>query len=343
MKTGFRLITLTAIAALALSANAFYMDARIIGGEDAVAGEVPWQVALISNKNDAFSSQYCGGSIIDEEWIVSAAHCLFDNSGEQMASAGYILAGVLKLSDGTGSDFVEVESFELHPDYDDVTFEHDIALLKLSEPLDLDGLHSERIAWLVPELDELEEQGTPVTVSGWGSIDPDPDVGDYPDELQVVELEMIDCSSTGYSDATDNMLCATNEGYTKEGYTKDSCVGDSGGPMAVQKDSGDWYLSGIVSFGPPECATDNLPGVYTRVSQYNAWIQEITGLEPPEGTVIEDVDSGASGGSGSSGGGGSSSSGSMANPATWLMLLLLGGLALSARWKRVNQPAGGRS
>lgn len=334
MKTGFRLITLMATALLALSANAFYMDARIIGGDDAVAGEVPWQVALYIGEGE--DSSFCGGSIIDDRWVISAAHCFVGDDGEKLTGAQEVVSGVLKLSEATESDVVEVEEVHLHPEYVEQLpgFDHDIAILKLSQPLELDGLERQSIAWLTEDRENLESPGTAVTVSGWGVTEEESD----PDHLQVVEIELIDCSETDYSSSTDNMLCATNEDYSK-----DSCSGDSGGPMAVQAESSDWYLAGIVSHGPFPCAEENKPGVYTRVTQYNAWIQEVTGLEPAEGAVIEDDDNGTPVGSGSGGSGGSSSSGSMANPATWLMLLLLGGLALSARWKKGNQPAGGRS
>lgn len=324
-----RILLLLGTLLLTLPVLAYYLEPRIIGGEEAVEGEVPWQVALFIS--DGETSRFCGGSIVSEDWVVSAAHCVTDGD-EVITGAHEVISGVLKLSEAAAEHVVEVARIEVHPDYNEAStgLEHDIALLKLSEPLDLDGSKRAPIGWLTNDHEALEAPGTPVTVSGWGVTENE----DEPDHLQVVELALIDCTDTGYENtATDNMICATNEDYSK-----DSCSGDSGGPLAMQTASGDWLLGGIVSFGPDPCAEDNFPGVYTRVSQYDAWLQQTMGLESDDpGNDDDDADPPSGDGSGGGGSGGGSALGSLSSLPGGLMLLVLGGLGLAARRRKSQQ------
>uniref|UniRef100_A0A4W5MFF3 Peptidase S1 domain-containing protein n=1 Tax=Hucho hucho TaxID=62062 RepID=A0A4W5MFF3_9TELE len=167
-----------------------------------------------------------------------------------------------------------VDEIVLHPAYDGSTHDNDIALLRLSSPVNFtDYIFPICLA----ASDSVFHKGTESWVTGWGNAnegDPLPP----PQTLQEVEVPVVgntqcDCLN-GVGSITDNMLCA---GALEGG--KDSCQGDSGGPMVVKHNSV-WVQSGVVSWGYG-CARPNLPGVYTRVSSYQSWINSQISTDQP--------------------------------------------------------------
>ena len=264
-------------AVVAQSDNAL-SDGRIINGVPVSITEVPWQVALMfSSEPDDFYAQFCGGSIVSADWIVTAAHCL-----PGMSAAGIeVLAGVTSLGE-PGSTRVAVQEIISHPQYDDSTLENDIALLKLATPLDLSGAEKTLIALpFAEQSSSWPAAGDPATVSGWGNTSTTSAA--YSADLMAVVVDVLtdpsetQCGSyptNGY--LPEQMLCAA-----EISLGKDSCQGDSGGPLAVEV-RGSWTLAGIVSWGYG-CADPLYPGVYTRVTSYLDWIvSEAPDLEPDE-------------------------------------------------------------
>ncbi|XP_029312594.1 serine protease 27-like [Cottoperca gobio] len=237
------------------------LNTRIVGGEDAPAGSWPWLISL-----QRFGSHVCGGSLINREWVMSAAHCFSSTS----TSGWRVSLGRQNLQ---GSNPNEVSStvagIVLHPAYD--IFNNDIALLRLSSPVKFtDYIRPVCLA----ASDSVFTNGTDSWVTGWGKVQEGVVsllVGlslPFPKTLQEVKLPVLgnrQCNCLHVGRVTDNMLCA---GVLAGG--KDSCQGDSGGPMVNQQGSV-WVQSGIVSFGLG-CARPNLPGVYSRVSRYQSWI-----------------------------------------------------------------------
>lgn len=237
---------------------------RIVGGEEAAPGAWPWQVKIDAN------GFLCGGSLIDTDWVLTAAHCVVDDVGTVFEPDTIeVLAGAHDISISEPSQQSRgVSQIIPHEAYDPSTSDNDIALLKLSQPVNLNA----RVALISLNTEDNLVAGTPAMVTGWGDL---ADGGQGPDTLHQVEVPLISnatCNAPDYYDGaiTANMLCA---GYPQGG--KDACQGDSGGPLVIEEGTGDWLQVGVVSWGN-SCAQPKQPGVYARVSNYIDWIQANT-------------------------------------------------------------------
>ncbi|KAB5553823.1 hypothetical protein PHYPO_G00043140 [Pangasianodon hypophthalmus] len=233
------------------------LNTKIVGGEDAAPGSWPWQVSIQSG-----GFHFCGGSLINENWVLSAAHCFQSITAPEIT----IYLGMESL-EGTNSNMQKTGTSSIinHQEYNPTTHDNDIALVQLSSSVNFTN-------YVMPVCLAASNSsfpgGTNVWVTGWGKIASSVNLP-FPKTLQEVQVPIVsnsDCAKAyGSGSITDNMMCA---GLTQGG--KDSCQGDSGGPLVV-KIGGTWVEAGIVSFGH-ECALPNFPGVYTRVSQYEDWI-----------------------------------------------------------------------
>ncbi|XP_061434619.1 trypsin-2-like [Lethenteron reissneri] len=220
---------------------------HIVGGEECVPHSQAWQVSL------NIGYHFCGGSLISDEWVVSAAHCY------QTASRISVRIGEHNIFASEGTEqWIQASKAIRHPGYASSTIDNDIMLVKLAKPATLNA-YAQPVA--LPTA--CAAVGVMCTISGWGETETA--IGS-PDVLMCVQapvLSVADCESGYPGDITDNMVCL---GYMEGG--KDSCQGDSGGPVVCNG-----QLQGIVSWGRG-CAEPNYPGVYTKVCNYNAWIAE---------------------------------------------------------------------
>ncbi|XP_051570705.1 trypsin-3-like isoform X2 [Myxocyprinus asiaticus] len=159
-----------------------------------------------------------------------------------------------------------------HPNYGSSTQNNDIALLRLSSSVTFtDYIQPVCLA----ASDSTFAAGTKSWITGWGKLNfADTTLPNTLQEVQIPIVSSSDCNTAYKGIITSNMVCA---GLTQGG--KDSCQGDSGGPM-VNKQGLQWIQSGIVSFGR-DCALPNIPGVYTRVSQYQSWINAQINSDQP--------------------------------------------------------------
>uniref|UniRef100_A0A671LZT1 Trypsin-3-like n=1 Tax=Sinocyclocheilus anshuiensis TaxID=1608454 RepID=A0A671LZT1_9TELE len=229
------------------------LNTKIVGGQAAVQGSWPWQASL---HRITSGSHFCGGSLINKDWVLSAAHCF------QSLSFFEHLIGV------TSSTIFLHHSIDLtrlitHPSYSTTTQNNDIALLQLSSSVTFtDYIRPVCLA----AAGSVFGGGTKSWITGWGKLKfADTQIPNILQEVQIPIVNNSVCNKAYGGIITSNMLCA---GLDEGG--KDSCQGDSGGPMA-NKNNSQWIQSGIVSFGR-DCGIPKFPGVYTRVSQYQSWI-----------------------------------------------------------------------
>ncbi len=237
----------------------------IIGGEIAAAGAWPWQAALVRPGSDnAYYGHYCGGTLVAPSWVLTAAHCVYG-----LPSAPNVVDVVLgrtRLSAG-GGERIAVDLIIIHPDYDTLRRDSDLALLRLAAPST-----QQPISLFAPEDRQLEADGAMATVTGWGRFMPELALGS--DELRQVALPLVpreQCAAEGaWGDMiTDQMICA---GFD-EG-DRSACYGDSGGPLMVPIDEEPgWAQVGVVSWGSSTCSGYLLYNVYTRVSGFREWIR----------------------------------------------------------------------
>uniref|UniRef100_A0A8C5Q5K0 Peptidase S1 domain-containing protein n=1 Tax=Leptobrachium leishanense TaxID=445787 RepID=A0A8C5Q5K0_9ANUR len=239
------------------------VSSRIVGGTDAVDGSWPWQISLqLSGRH------ICGGSLISNQWVLSAAHCF---EKPFYASNYKVILGAHELSlPNTHQETSSVERIIVNELYTDTGSSGDIALIKLSNYFNYTDFI--RPVCLATEPDSFPE-GSDCWVTGWGDIRSDQSL-QPPQTLQQVKLPLIfrDACNKMYNSTIEiqsDQICAGLE----EGG-KDSCQGDSGGPLVCQA-QGIWYQVGVVSYGDG-CALPNKPGVYTLVSSYRSWISAMS-------------------------------------------------------------------
>uniref|UniRef100_A0A2K5JAI0 trypsin n=1 Tax=Colobus angolensis palliatus TaxID=336983 RepID=A0A2K5JAI0_COLAP len=222
-------------------------DDKIVGGYPCEENSVPYQVSLNSGYH------FCGGSLINEQWVVSAAHCYKTAINSKFSGRGWdgcpgclhhVRLGEhnIEVLEGT-EQFIDAAKIIRHPNYNRITLDNDILLIKLSSAAVINAR---------------------CLISGWGNTLSSG--ADYPDELQCLDapvLTQAECEASYPGRITSNMFCV---GFLEGG--KDSCQGDSGGPVVSNG-----QLQGIVSWGYG-CAQKNRPGVYTKVYNYVDWIRD---------------------------------------------------------------------
>jgi len=227
---------------------------RIVGGEDAYYGEFPHQITLLRGGPDG--SLMCGGSLVDSNWVVTAAHCC---DGQSARRLGVAVGNHNLYSDDSDQENIQVKRIVMHPSYDSWTVENDICLLELETPATL-GSKVGTIS--LPSQNEEYDAGTECTVTGWGTTSEGGSLASVLQKVTVPVVSDADCRDAyGQNDIADSMICA---GLDKGG--KDSCQGDSGGPFMCGN-----QLSGVVSWGYG-CAEAGYPGVYTQTSYFADWV-----------------------------------------------------------------------
>lgn len=243
---------------------------RIVGGREVNdPGAYPW-MALLWHKVER--RPFCGGALLSRRFVVTAAHC-FLQSGHNPNDVEVRL-GEHNIT-ATESYEVTMQIAEMipHPNYDQPTYDSDILLLRLQQPV----VYSDYIIPIcIPsELrgERLIQPGKRGYAAGWGRTEHSETAADFSDVLRRARLSITDhqrCGEQHTHVITNNMFCAI--GGNRRNGVRDSCSGDSGGPFIVKEEERN-YLVGIVSWGIG-CANINFPGVYTRVGRFRHWILE---------------------------------------------------------------------
>ncbi|EMP27412.1 Anionic trypsin [Chelonia mydas] len=217
-------------------------DDKIVGGYTC---SVPYQVSLNSGYH------FCGGSLINNQWVVSAAHCYKSRIEVRLGEYN------IDVVEGT-EQFIRAIKIIRHPKYNSRLLDNDIMLIKLATQANLNS----RVA-TIPLPSACVAAGTQCLISGWGNTLSSG--SNYPELLQCLDAPVLTdavCSAAYPGQITKNMICV---GFPEGG--KDSCQGDSGGPVVCNG-----VLQGIVSWGIG-CAQQGYPGVYTKVCNYVDWIK----------------------------------------------------------------------
>jgi hypothetical protein len=239
-------------------------DSRIVGGEEAAPGAWPSQVGLLwSDTPDNYDAQFCGGTLIARNWVLTAGHCVLDTGFNPSPGDIDVLVGTQDLESG-GTRIRAVE-FRIHPAWRTLDGRNDIALIRLDKPAPVSPV---AIPFQTITAQNVSPAaGTAVTTTGWGTTAFG--TSNYPTKLRQVTVNVStpQACQNGYGSfyQQSTMVCAAAPG-------KDSCQGDSGGPL-VENRGGSWVQVGVVSTGN-ECALAGYPGIYTRVAAFSDWIKQ---------------------------------------------------------------------
>ncbi|KAM4781483.1 plasma kallikrein isoform 3-T4 [Cyanocitta cristata] len=236
---------------------------RIVGGTDSSPGEWPWQVSLHAKLSR--QRHLCGGSIISNRWILTAAHCV---TSLENPNIWRVYAGILRQSEiNEDTPFFKVEEIIVHSQYEYAQTGYDIALLKLDKPMNFTDL---QLPICLPSKEDTNTFYTDCWVIGWGYRKEKGRVQDILQKAPVPFMSKEECQARYRKRRIgDKVICA---GYDEGG--RDACKGDSGGPLSCRHEEV-WYLVGITSWGEG-CARPRQPGVYTKVAEYSDWILEKT-------------------------------------------------------------------
>ncbi|KAM5248701.1 chymotrypsin-like elastase family member 2A [Ctenodactylus gundi] len=262
-----RILLLSALVAGALSCGTSRYQpqlSRVVGGQTAKPNSWPWQASLQYSSGGRWYHT-CGGSLVATNWVLTAAHCISNSRTYRVVLGRHSLS-----TQESGSVTVGVTKTVVNQKWNNQLAQgNDIALVKLAEHV---SLSSKIQLACLPPAGTILPNNYSCYVTGWGRLQTN---GASPDVLQQGLLLVVDyatCSSPSWwgSSVKTNMICAGGDGVTS------SCNGDSGGPLNC-KVNGQWQVHGIVSFGSSlGCNYYRKPSVFTRVSNYNSWINSLS-------------------------------------------------------------------
>uniref|UniRef100_A0A8D8RT84 Serine proteinase stubble n=1 Tax=Cacopsylla melanoneura TaxID=428564 RepID=A0A8D8RT84_9HEMI len=240
---------------------------RINQGKPSEANDWPWTVAL---KRPYERDNFCGGVLINERWVLTAAHCILFNGLKKVTDL-IVRLGEYDFSKTNETQFIDIPAMAVRafPRFSEQNYEHDIALVKLSKKVVYNAFVR---PVCLPQPGEFYEDSTAI-VTGWGTLSYGGEKSDILMEVPIPVWKLADCRKQFSQNIFDTNLCA---GGYKGG--QDSCQADSGGPLLFQRSNKQWTIIGVVSWGI-NCGLT--PGVYVQVNNYLKWIynnaKDVTG------------------------------------------------------------------
>ncbi|XP_058450969.1 brachyurin-like isoform X2 [Malaya genurostris] len=237
---------------------------RIVNGFPAEAGQFPYQVFLRGFVASG-GALMCGGSLISNEWVLTAAHCI---TGVQRFE---IVMGTINTASpevlGTSTSFI------IHPQYNSNNLNNDIGLIRLDSPVTF----SQNIqAVNLPSADRTGETFVDAiaTVSGFGRTSNTGPVSPTKNWVNIRVISNAACQSV-YGSAV--VIASTVCGTGADAANQSTCQGDSGGPLTVQENGASLQI-GVVSFVSSAGCTSGHPSGYVRTTHFRSWINEQTGI-----------------------------------------------------------------
>ncbi|XP_045487412.1 chymotrypsin-2-like isoform X2 [Pieris rapae] len=223
---------------------------KILGGDDAPDGAIKYQVSLQN-----LGSHFCGGSIIDKKWVVTAAHCMVYRPSKSFK----VVVGINKLSD-MGKEYTP-DKVIIHEKYDKKLFTNDISLIKIEPGIEL----NDRVNPVDLPTTNINS-GATLTLTGWGRISSD---GPLPNKLQIVEVNAISVKECKIKYKLYKQPILRSNLCTRAPPREGSCQGDSGGPLV-----NNGTIAALVSWGTRSCGHSRVhPDVNTRVYSFVDWIK----------------------------------------------------------------------
>ncbi|XP_053661010.1 serine protease snake-like [Anopheles marshallii] len=245
----------------------------IVGGNITKPGEFPHMAAIGWRRPNGGYSFECGGSLISEYYLLTAAHCYAESeSGELPSMVRLGDQNLVRDDDGAEPEDYDIKQFIVHPDFKWSAGKYnDLALIETNERVVFTNFIRPACLYTADRLDVSTAIAT-----GFGLTE---DFGPKSDELRKVALNIYD-----------NALCADRyrlNRHIRQGISstqmcvgdlsggKDTCQGDSGGPLQVTREENQcmFYIVGVTSFG--QVCGSATPAIYSRVSSYLDWIESV--------------------------------------------------------------------